>query len=194
MREEKKFIEGFKNEVFLLYYDREDEEQIEFEKEEEISNANKFNNCVNKQETSINKELFKNHFSFQTPSALLKGLYKTNDEEKNRLLVDVINSGLKDLKEEIKKMYEKEKEIEDPELIVKIVEKILRFYKQNQEGKGLKILTQNQMLSRLPISLAQLKPGNNSEKLKNEIRQLFYSLYRSKNVTKQVYNNLINYV
>ena len=48
------------------------------------------------------------------------------------------------------------------------------------------------MLSRLPITLAQLKAGNNSEKLKNEIRQLLYSLYCSKNVTKQVYNNLIN--
>ena len=48
------------------------------------------------------------------------------------------------------------------------------------------------MLSRLPISLAQLKAGNNSEKLKNEIRQLLYSLYRSKKLTKNVYNNLIN--
>ena len=63
--------------------------------------------------------------------------------------------------------------------------------KRNQQGKGVKILTPNQMLSRLPISLAQLKAGNNSEKLKNEIRQLLYSLYRSKNMTKQVYNNLI---
>ena len=51
---------------------------------------------------------------------------------------------------------------------------------RNQQGKGLKILTPNQMLSRLPITLAQLKAGNNSEKLKNEIRQLLYSLYRSK--------------
>ena len=50
--------------------------------------------------------------------------------------------------------------------------------RRNQQGKGLKILTLNQMLSRLPISLAQLKAGNNSEKLKNEIRQLLYSLYR----------------
>ena len=47
------------------------------------------------------------------------------------------------------------------------------------------------MLSRLPISLAQLEAGNNSEKLKNEIRQLLYSLYRSENITKQVYNNLM---
>ena len=72
---------------------------MEFEKEEEkIFNANKFNKWVSKQETNINKELFKNHFSFQTPSALLKELYKTNDKEKNRLLVSVINSGLIDLK------------------------------------------------------------------------------------------------
>ena len=79
-------------------------------------------------------------------------------------------------------------------MIVEIVEKILRFNEQNQQGKGLKILTPNQMLSRLPISLAQLNAGNNSEKLKNEIRHILYSLYRSKNMTKQVYSNLINYI
>ena len=50
------------------------------------------------------------------------------------------------------------------------------------------------MFSRLPIILAQLKAVNNSGKLKNEIRQLLYSLYRSKNMTKPVYNNLINYI
>ena len=66
--------------------------------------------------------------------------------------------------------------------------------RRNQEGKGIKTLTPNQMLSRLSISLAQLKAGNNSEKLKNEIRQLLYSLYRSKNMTKQVYNNLIKFI
>ena len=66
--------------------------------------------------------------------------------------------------------------------------------RRNQQGEGVKILTPNQMLSRLPISLAQLKAGNNSEKLKNEIRQLLYSLYRSKNMTKQVYNNLVKYI
>ena len=50
------------------------------------------------------------------------------------------------------------------------------------------------MLRRLPIFLAQLKVGNNSEKLKNEISQLFYSLYRSKNLTKQFYKNLIDII
>ena len=59
-----------------------------------------------------------------------------------------------------------------------IVSQILDFNKQNQERHGLKTLTPEQMLSRLPISSAQLKAGNNSQKLKNEIRQLFYSLHR----------------
>ena len=55
---------------------------------------------------------------------------------------------------------------------------------ENQEGQGLKLLTPDQMLSRSPISLAQLKAGNNSKKLKNEIMQLLYSLHRSKKLTK----------
>ena len=62
---------------------------------------------------------------------------------------------------------------------------------KEQEGTGLKILTPNQMLKRLPIDLAQKKAGNNSESLLNEIRQIVYSLYRSKEITKKVYNNII---
>ena len=122
---------------------------------------------------------------------MLKLLYKTNNRKKSIELVSLINSRLKDLKEEITKMTEEERKIEKPDKIVEIVEEILTFNKQKQEGQGIKILTPNQMLSRLPISLAQLQAGNNSEKLKNEIRQLLYSLYHSKNMTKQVYNNLI---
>ena len=60
-----------------------------------------------------------------------------------------------------------------------------------KQGTGLKILTPNQMLKRLPIALAQIKAGNNSESLLNEIRQIAYSLYRSKEITKKVYNNII---
>ena len=55
-----------------------------------------------------------------------------------------------------------------------------KMRRQNQQGQALKILAPNQMLNRLPITLAQLKAGNNSEKLKNEIRQLLYSFYRSR--------------
>ena len=54
------------------------------------------------------------------------------------------------------------------------------------------MLTPNQMLKRLPIALAQVKAGNNSESLLNEIKQIVYSLYPSKETTKKVYNNIIN--
>ena len=65
---------------------------------------------------------------------------------------------------------------------------------REQEGIGLKILTPNQMLKRLSIALAQVRAGNNSESLLNEIRHIVYYLYRSKEVTKKVYNNIINSV
>ena len=59
------------------------------------------------------------------------------------------------------------------------------------KGTELKILTPKQMLQRIPIALAQVKAGNNSESLLNEIRQIVYSLYQSKQITKKVYNNII---
>ena len=62
---------------------------------------------------------------------------------------------------------------------------------KQQEGKGLKTLIPNQMLQRLPIALAQIKAGNNSEILLNEIRQIVYSFYQSKEITKKIYNNII---
>ena len=61
----------------------------------------------------------------------------------------------------------------------------------SKKGEGLKILNNKQMLNRLPILLAQIEAGNNSNKLKNETRQILYSLYRSKALTKTVYNKLI---
>ena len=60
-----------------------------------------------------------------------------------------------------------------------------------KEGKGLKILTANKLLTRLPVLLAQIKAGNNSFKIKNEIRQILYLLYQHNKITKKVYNNLI---
>ena len=66
------------------------------------------------------------------------------------------------------------------------------YYSKRSEtkGKGLEILTPKQMLQRLPIALAQVKAGNNSESLLNEIRQIVYSLYQSKQITKKVCNNI----
>ena len=87
---------------------------------------------------------------------------------------------LSDLRDEIKKTPEDEKRIEQPDRVVDIFEEILDFNRQNQEGKGLKLLTLEQMLSRLPITLAQLKAGNTLENLKHEIKQLLYFLDRSK--------------
>ena len=86
----------------------------------------------------------------------------------------------------------KKKKIEIPNEIVNIVGEILEFNREEQSGQRSKILTPNQILSRLPITLAQLKPGNNSEKLKNKTRQLLFSLYRSKKLTKNIYKSLVN--
>ena len=194
--EEKKFFN--KNKVFPIYYNeayeyqmkaqREIEEEKRRKKEEQERQDEKTKTDLNKwifdEKINLNKKLFKKHFNFQKPSDMLMLLNATKDKTKNNELVNKIHSGLEDLKEEIKNMSKKEIKIKNPDKIVEIVEMILKVNKQNQQGKGLKILTPNQMLSRLPIALAQLEAGNNSEKLKNGIRQLLYSLYPSKNMTK----------
>ena len=120
----------------------------------------KFNELIIKKETDMNREFFQEYFKFQMPTIMLKTLYSLNDKKKNNLLLNTIKSGLSDLKNEIKKMSKEERKIEKPDKIVEIVEEILKFNEQ-QEGKGLKILTPNEILSRLPISLAQLQAGNN---------------------------------
>ena len=122
--------------------------------------------------------MFKDYLNFVVPSALAKWLYEIKNKNKNKKLVIVIKSGLSDLKSKTKEIFEDEKKIEKPDEILKNFEEILEFNKQNQSGKGLKILTTNQMLGRLPIYLAPLKAGNNSEELKDEIRQILYSLCR----------------
>ena len=63
---------------------------------------------------------------------------------------------------------------------------------QSTQGKRLKILTPKQMLRRLPIALAQVKAGNTSENLLNEIRKITYFLYQAKEITEKVYNNIMN--
>ena len=78
--------------------------------------------------------------------------------------------------------------------IIDIVERIFDLNSKKQSRQGLKTLTPNQMLSRLPISLAQLNARNNSQKLKNKIGQLLYSLYRSKKLTKQIYKSLVDII
>ena len=167
--------------------------RFEREKEEELNNIKNENGLIDYRKLSrlidartrdINDELVRKHFLVQDLGSLLEKLWMSKN---------LVNSGLRDLKEEIEDMSEEEKEIENPNEIINLVGNILEINRQ-QQGKGLKILTPNQMLSRLPISLAQLKAGNNSEKLKNQVRQLLYSLYRSKELTKKLYKSLVDII
>ena len=138
--------------------------------------------------------MFKTHFSFSGPIDLVKKLFETTDKKKNN--EQEIKNSWSNIKDEIKRMSKEEIKNEKPDDILGIINKIFDFNKeiQKQRVSGLKILTPKQMLSRLPISLVQLKAGNNSEKLKNEIRQILYSLYRSKKLTKQLYKSLVDII
>ena len=140
----------------------------------------------------ISYDFFENYFNFAAPTTLAKKLYETKNKKENNELVELIKVKWTNLKDDIEKIPKKEIENENPDKILKIVKAIIEFKKQNKSGKGLRILAPNQMVSRLPTFLAQLKAGNNSENLKNEIRQILYSLYRSKKITKQLYKSLID--
>ena len=116
--------------------------------------------------------MFEKHSEYQSPSDMLKNLFSLDNLKRNEVAEKISNN--------FEYLFDKVKELPPNEgveeyKILKTVEMILEFNRQ-QQVKGIKILTPNQMLSRLPISLAQLKAGNSSEKLKNEIRQLLYSL------------------
>ena len=101
------------------------------------------------------------------------------------------NNNLADLMMKLKNnLTNNAKKIRNRNNMVEIVELILKFNQLEQEGSGLNILTPNRMLRKLPVSSAQLKAGNNSEKLKNEIRQILYSLNRLKKLTKNIYKSL----
>ena len=92
---------------------------------------------------------------------------------------------------------EKKKKISEAKKIPKLKKKYLEVSERilsdsETKGKGLKIMIPDQLLTRLPILLAHKKAGNNSQELNNEIRQIIYSLYSSKNMLKTVYNHLMN--
>ena len=147
-------------------------------------------------EQNINNELFKKYFTnYQSPSNVYKNLSETENAEINKIKVGFIKEILSKLQKTVDYVLKNNTfKIEENEKIIDIVESILEFNDKIQSGQGLKILTPNQMLSRLPIGLAQLNAGNNSEKLKNEIRQLLYSLYRSKKLTKNIYKSLADII
>ena len=185
-----KWTFSYKGNVFKTKKEESEENKLEKIKDD----YNKFLKYIENESKGINYELFKDYFYSSVPSTLAKKLYETKDKKENNELVNVIKSWLIDLKNKIKEMSEDEKKIEKPDKLLKIVKEIFEFNKQKQLGLGLKILTLNQMLSRLQITLAQLKAGNNSEKLQNEIRKLLYSLYRSTKLTQQLYKSLADII
>ena len=150
-------------------------------------------------------QIFRNIYNNKNPKELRQALIETPDEKYNELLKD-LNITLTVLKNQINtKTGISRTRLEN---LVNVLEDILDSVRwrsdipdleseervaqrRNKPGRGFKNLTPNQMLSRLPISLAQLKSGNNSEKLQNETRQLLHSLYRSKKLTKQLYKSLV---
>ena len=100
--------------------------------------------------------MFKKHFDYSTPVDLAKKLLGIKDANKNNKYVEKIKNRWNNLKDEIKEMSKEEIKIEKPNEMLKIIDNIIDFNKevQKQQGSGLKILTPNQMLSRLPITLA----------------------------------------
>ena len=151
---------------------------------------------IERKSKDINNDLFKNHFDFSTPAALTKKLFETKDARENSKFVTEIKNRWSNLKDKTEEMSKEEIKNKKSNEILEIINKIVDFTKevQKQQGSGLNILTPNQMLSRLLVTLTQLKAGNNSAKIKNEIRQLLYSLYRSKKLTKQIYKSLIDII
>ena len=132
----------------------------------------------------LDEHEFKNRYNdiVNDVEAIVNGLITTRNQEKIAEIMSLLKEILKAKSNEqldTKDMPELESEESAAE-------------RRNQQGKGLKILTPDQMLSRLPITLARLKAGNNSQKLINESRQLLYSLYHSKKLTKTIYKHLIN--
>ena len=134
----------------------------------------------------------RNIFIFQHLLIWKKKLYETKDAKKNSELVEEIMNRWSNLKDEIKEMSKEEIKNEKPNEILEIANEIIDFNIEIQTGKGVKILTPDEMLSRLAVTLAQSNAENNSENLKNEIKQLLYSLYRSTILTENIYKNLIN--
>ena len=148
---------------------------------------------IAKKENTIDSDLFNYYFKYSGPRNMYKQLNE-EDTENSQVEVDFIEDDMTQKKFYQKKALSKKDienaskddvgKIEKMNKIADIFEFILYFNNEDQEGGGLKILTLSQMLSRVPISLAQLKAGNNFEKLKNEIRQLLYSCTDQKKLEK----------
>ena len=118
--------------------------------------------------------LFNRYFSYKTPDEMVQALYNSKSKtENNSIWIPIMDN----FDYFVKKTEQIPKDVNKDQVeILNIVTEILKFNELILLGQGLKMLTPSQRLSRLLISLAQLKVENNSEKLKNEIRQILYFL------------------
>ena len=132
----------YKGNVFKIKKDKSEEESEEKIKD----NYEKFIKYIENESKDINCVLFEDPFNFVAPTVLTKKLYEIKNKKEKDKSVNVIKSGLVDLKNKIKEMSEDEKKIKKPDKIFKIAEEILEFNEQNQSGESLKILTQTKCL------------------------------------------------
>ena len=153
-----------------------------------IGNADDLDELLLDTEKYLDPDLIEKYFFNMSLKKISDFLKHKKDTFYGKTEVDLINNKLKDLKTDIKYMPGNEVKNKKLDLLAGLVEKILNFNEllnipdlkseksatERQKGQGLKILTPQQMITRLPILLAQLKEGNNSQKLKNEIRQIVY--------------------
>ena len=135
---------------------------------------NDFLSQIKEEQKNIDMKSFEKYFSYRKPDEMVQDLFDSKSKLDNHDKLVLIHESFDSIADKANKLSPSTNRHEFVK-ILKIVNKILAFNEQIQNEQGLKILAPNKMLSRLPISLAQLKAGNNSEKLKNEIRQLLYS-------------------
>ena len=215
-------VSAFKNETFPFYsgnyyYDLEEEETSESEdeksddEESEKDSVSKLEKLAIDADKILDHKLVDKYFHRNSLKEIVEQVKdfrcqnKTSAEYNNKMALLI--AGLIRLENVIKNMPEDEVKNKGLDLLKNIVRKIVdpnqilddlppseteKEAAERQKGQGLKILTPQQMFTRLPILLAQLKAGNNTQRRKNEIRQLLYSLYRSKNLSKKIYNSLMN--
>ena len=201
-------IDAFKNKIFSLVptgFSEDDEPPRDKDKEEEKnSRLPTIEEALEKivaidyiLESGLVKKYFKNDFltdMFEQLRSLMKNQSKISAKKIKMLLIE---AGLEKLKNDRKNMSENKIRNKRLNVLASFIEEVLIVDRMNdmldleteeaaQRGQELKILTPKQMITRLPILLAQLKAGNNSQKLKNQIRQLLHHLYRSKNLRKPI--------
>ena len=195
-----KIVYGFKNGILLL--PKKDDmktdtgnQQLDILDTLEQRRFNDFLSQIKEEQKNVDLSLFEEVFGYKTPDKMLQTLHNLKRVDSHNQEAFPIENIIVTFENKVKKMPEGVNKNKRKE-ILKVVSKNLDFNlnEWNQRGVRLKILTPNQMLNILPNSLAQLKAGNNSEKLKNKIRQLLYSLYRSKKLTKNIYKSLIDII